>query len=125
MSSLSTNPTDICSRSAGRSACAVVKEFLRVIMIPDPVAARNFVSPKLRIRFTGGRDMQDPAERSAFNAGRYAWVKKRQERTDAIAGASDQEAIVFSTGTLYGQWPDGPPFLKAPAMLTAMQSAKG
>ena len=96
--------------SAGHKASAVVEELLRVRMIPDPDAARNFVSSKLRTRFTGGRDMQDPARCSAFNAGRCAWVKKRRERTDAIAGARDQEAIVFSTGMMYGQLPDGTPF---------------
>jgi hypothetical protein len=33
---------------------ALVDEYLRVLMIPDPVAARRFVSPELKIRFTGG-----------------------------------------------------------------------
>lgn len=79
-------------------------------MIPDPVGARAFVSPALHIRFTGGRDMRDPSECSAFNAGRYAWVKKRFERTDLVAGATDEEAVVYNIGTLYGQWLDGTPF---------------
>lgn len=54
--------------------------------------------------------MRDPSECSAFNAGRYAWVKKRFEQTDLVAGATDQEAIVYNIGTLYGEWPDGTPF---------------
>lgn len=76
-------------------------------MVPDPVGARAFVSPELRIRFTGGREMRDPTECSAFNATRYAWVKKRFEQTDVAPGASDDEAVVYNTGTLYGAWPDG------------------
>lgn len=88
----------------------IVEEFLRVIMIPDPVGARAFTSPELRIHFTGGRVMRDPSECSAFNAGRYAWVKKRFEQTDLVAGATDDEAIVYNIGTLYGEWPDGTPF---------------
>ena len=92
------------------NAKEIVEEFLRIIMIPDPVAARAFVSPQLRIRFTGAREMKDPTECSAFNASRYKWVKKKFEQTDVVAGDSDNEAIVYNIGTLYGEWLDGTPF---------------
>ena len=88
----------------------IVEEFLRIIMIPDPVSARAFVSPQLRIRFTGAREMKDPTECSAFNASRYKWVKKKFVQTDVVAGGSEEEAIVFNIGTLYGEWLDGTPF---------------
>ena len=88
----------------------VVDEFLRLVMIPDPIAARRFVSAELRIRFTGGRPMRDPAETTAFNAGRYRWVKKRIERTETVANATAEGTVVYSLGTLYGSWPDGTPF---------------
>lgn len=91
-------------------AQTLVENFLRAIMLPDPEGARAFVSPELRIRFTGGREMRDPSECSRFNAGRYAWVKKKFEQTDLVAGASATEAVVYNTGTLYGAWPDGAPF---------------
>lgn len=94
----------------GRQAGELVEEFLRVIMIPDPAGARAFTAPDMRIRFTGGRDMKEPADCSAFNAGRYAWVKKRFERTDVVAGATEEEAVVYNIGTLYGAWLDGTPF---------------
>jgi len=87
-----------------------VEEFLRIIMIPDPVGARAFVSPEMRIRFTGAREMKDPAECTAFNAGRYAWVKKRFEQTDVVATPDGADAIVYNIGTLYGEWLDGTPF---------------
>jgi hypothetical protein len=74
---------------------AVVEEFLRIVMIPDP---------------QGARVMHDISECSAFNAGRYRWVKKRFERTDVVQGANDDEAVVYNIGTLYGEWPDGTPF---------------
>ncbi len=93
-----------------QDAGAIVEEFLRLVMIPDPVAASRFVAPGLAIRFTGGRQMRQPAECSAFNATRYAWVKKRFESTDMVAGATHEEAVVYNTGTLYGAWPDGTPF---------------
>jgi hypothetical protein len=38
--------------------------------------------------------MRDPGDCSAFNASRYAWVKKRFERTDLVAGATAQETVV-------------------------------
>lgn len=92
---------------AAISAAEIVDEYLRVLMIPDPVAARRYTSPDLRIRFTGGREMRDPAECTAFNAQRYAWVKKRIEKTEAVIGGQSDEQIVYSLGTLYGAWPDG------------------
>ena len=95
------------SAAIGLEAKAIVEEFLRIIMIPDPEGARAFVAQELEIHFTGDRLMRDPRECSAFNAGRYLWVKKRFERTDVVADASLDEAIVYNIGTLYGQWPGG------------------
>ena len=87
---------------------ALVDEYLRILMIPDPAGVQRLISPELRIRFTGGRAMRAPAECAAFNAGRYAWVKKRMERLDVVPGA--EVTTVYSLGTLYGAWPDGTPF---------------
>ncbi|MDT2021193.1 nuclear transport factor 2 family protein [Methylocella sp. CPCC 101449] len=78
-----------------------------MLMIPDPVTARRYTSSDLRIRFTGGRQMSDPAECAAFNAQRYAWVKKRIEKTETVDNGQSDEQIVYSLGTLYGAWPDG------------------
>ncbi len=98
------------SPASPSSPAEVVDEYLRLLMIPDPDAARRFVAPDLRIRFTGNRAMRDPAECAAFNAGRYRWVKKRIEATEVVAGGSDDATVVYSRGTLYGEWPDGKPF---------------
>ena len=54
--------------------------------------------------------MSDPAECTAFNAGRYRWVKKRIERTETVSGGTEAETVVYSIGTLHGEWPDGTPF---------------
>lgn len=89
---------------------AIVDEYLRLLMIPDPDAARRFVAPDLQIRFTGGRAMRDPSECAAFNAGRYRWVKKRIDATETVAGGTPEATVVYSLGTLYGEWPDGTPF---------------
>jgi hypothetical protein len=88
----------------------IVETYLRLLMIPDPDAARRFVAPGLRIRFTGGREMRDPSECAAFNATRYERVAKRFERTETVTGGTPEETVVYNIGTLYGQWPDGMPF---------------
>ena len=96
------------------SAADIVNEFLRLIMIPDPPAASRYTAPDMKILFTGGRAMREPAECTKFNASRYKWVKKRIERTDAVIQTAEElarrEMIVYSIGTLYGEWPDGTPF---------------
>ena len=46
---------------------AIVEEYLRLHMIPDPDSARAYCAPSLEIRFTGNRLMHDPAEATAFN----------------------------------------------------------
>jgi hypothetical protein len=96
------------------SAAQIVDEFLRLVMIPDPVAASRFTAPDLKIIFTGKRPMKAPAECTQFNASRYKWVKKRIERTDVVISSAEEtargETVVYSIGTLYGEWPDGTPF---------------
>jgi hypothetical protein len=96
-------PTDEAAEAAG-----IVERFLVASMVPDPEAAAAFMTADVAITFTGGRKYRHPRETTAFNAGRYKWVKKRMERTDVSPGAG--ETIVYNTGTLYGEWPDGAPF---------------
>jgi len=91
-------------------AAKIVEEYLRVLMIPDPAAARQFCAPDLEIRFTGNRLMHEPAECAAFNAGRYKWVKKKFGPTHVAEGGTADETVVYQTGTLYGEWLDGTPF---------------
>lgn len=98
------------SSSAVAQAGRIVEAFLEASMVPDPVRARTYMAPDVRITFTGGRRFDDPAGTAAFNAARYRWVKKKFERTDVVLGGTDEEAIVYNTGTLYGEWPDGEPF---------------
>jgi hypothetical protein len=102
-----TLPTDT---PAITDPAAVVDEFLRLVMIPDPAAASRYTAPDIRIRFTGNRPMTQPGDTSAFNAKRYAWVKKKIERTEVVAGGTPEATVVYSLGTLYGAWPDGEAF---------------
>ena len=88
----------------------IVEEYLRLHMIPDPDAARQYCAPDIEIRFTGNRLMHDPAEATAFNRARYKWVKKKFGPTHVVADGSAEENTVYQTGTLYGEWLDGTPF---------------
>ena len=90
------------------SAAQIVEQFLIASMVPDPVTAARFISPELKITFTGGRAFSHPSETAAFNQRRYKWVKKKMERMDVVPGG--RETIVYNLGTLYGEWPDGTPF---------------
>ncbi len=103
--------SNFSSVSAPEEAGQLVNEFLRLIMIPDPAAASRFTDPALKIIFTGKRAMRAPAECTQFNASRYKWVKKRIERTDVVIPSADEsargETVIYSIGTLYGEWPDG------------------
>jgi hypothetical protein len=90
------------------AAAEIVVKFLVASMVPDPETAALYISEPLKLTFTGGRKFSHPRESTAFNAMRYKWVKKAMERTDVVPGRG--ETIVYSIGTLYGEWPDGTPF---------------
>lgn len=87
---------------------AAVTAYLEASMVPDPETAAGYMAPGIAIVFTGGRVFHHPREVTAFNAGRYAWVKKRMERLDVVPG--EGFTTVYSLGTLYGAWPDGTAF---------------
>lgn len=90
------------------TAARIVEEYLVASMVPDPEKAATYMADGVVITFTGGRVFSHPAGTAAFNANRYAWVKKSMDRFDVAPG--DGETVVYSIGTLYGEWPDGAPF---------------
>ena len=108
---MKTDPVNLASPA---TAADIVNEFLRLIMLPDPISAARYTAPDMKILFTGGRAMREPADCTKFNASRYKWVKKRIERTETVQASSNAnsvgDTVVYSLGTLYGEWPDGKPF---------------
>ncbi|WP_407311624.1 nuclear transport factor 2 family protein [Pseudomonas sp. nanlin1] len=94
--------------SYDNSAVEIVSNFLAASMAPDPVLAATFMSDDVAITFTGGRAMPDPQTITAFNGGRYAWVKKALGDFDWMDRGD--HTVVYSMGTLYGEWPDGRSF---------------
>jgi hypothetical protein len=105
-----TNTQAVTARHLDEAAQAaeIVERFLVASMIPDPESAAGFMIAGVAITFTGGRKFRHPRETTGFNAKRYKWVKKKMERTDVAPG--EGETVVYNTGTLYGEWPDGTPF---------------
>ena len=89
-------------------AVALVRDFLDASMKPDPVTAATFMADDVVITFTGGRSMPDASAITAFNASRYAWVRKALGDFDWCDRGD--RVIVYSNGTLYGEWPDGEAF---------------
>ena len=98
------------AKDVARQAVEVVETYLKLHMIPDPDAARAYCDPGIEIRFTGNRLMHDPAEATNFNKARYKWVKKKFGPTHVVADGTEDETVVYQTGTLYGEWLDGTPF---------------
>ena len=92
------------------AAKAIVEAYLERSMVPDPEGAAAYVAEDFELIFTGGRRFSGPADSAAFNAKRYAWVKKRFLRTDAAMDAASGDVHVYNTGYLYGEWKDGTSF---------------
>ena len=87
---------------------AIVRDFLDASMKPDAERAASHIAKDFKLTFTGGRTFDHPSGSIGFNARRYRWVKKAMGRFDVVPGL--EETIVYSIGTLYGEWPDGTAF---------------
>ena len=92
------------------AAKAIVESYLERSMVPDPEGAATYISDDFKLVFTGGRTFSGPAESAAFNAKRYAWVKKKFLRTDAALDDETGDVHVYNTGYLFGEWKDGTTF---------------
>ena len=90
------------------SDAEIVRTYLEASMVPDPDTAAQYMAPGCIITFTGGRDFDHPRGPTGFNAMRYKWVKKKMDRFDVCPG--ENETVVYSVGTLYGEWHDGTTF---------------
>ena len=96
------------NEAASLSAAEIVEAYLIASMKPDPDRAASYMKPGTVITFTGGRTFDHPRGPTGFNAQRYRWVKKKMDRFDVCPCAG--ETVVYSIGTLYGEWIDGTPF---------------
>ncbi len=86
----------------------IVQQFMLASMASDKETTDRYLATDAKITFTGGIKFAKPEEIGVFNSKRYKQVKKSIERWD-VTYDSD-ELIVYSMGTLYGEWLDGTPF---------------
>lgn len=86
----------------------IAREFLAAVESRDLDAAAAHLADKVEFIFPGGHRTDDLASVSTGVAQRYRYVRKRIEAVD-VAG-SDERAIVYVRGMLFGEWPDGTAF---------------
>ena len=98
----------VAAKTKTLSDAEIVEAYLTASMIPDRDAAAAYMKPGTIITFTGGREFDHPRGPTGFNAARYRRVKKKMDRFDVCPGAD--ETVVYSVGTLHGEWIDGTPF---------------
>ena len=86
----------------------IVRLYLEASMKPDPETAASYVSDTVIITFTGGKVFNHPRGPVSVNQHRYRWVKKKLGWFDECQTVNG--IVVYSIGTLYGEWPDGEAF---------------
>lgn len=93
---------------ARADATELVRRFLRHMQERDLPAAARLLAPGFAMRFPGSPVLHRLEELVAFSRQRYRNVTKTDERFDECW--TDDGAVVFCSGTLHGQWPDGSAF---------------
>jgi 4-oxalocrotonate tautomerase family enzyme len=86
----------------------IVREFLAAMEARDLDGAAGFLGAGFFMVFPGGRRMSDLAALVAWAKDRYRFVKKSFDSVEAFQG--DGCAVVYTRGTLSGEWPDGTAF---------------
>ena len=89
-------------------AIEMVEQFMLASMQGDRAVTDKLMSPDIEVTFAGGLKLEKPEDIKAVNSHRYRTVAKAIERYDVVFG--DDEIVVYSLGTLHGEWPDGEPF---------------
>jgi hypothetical protein len=101
-------PTHAMSRDSLGDAGMLCWDFLTLFAEQRYAEANAYLAPRCTMLFPGGAVFTDCTALPKRAATIYRWVKKAFERIDELA--SDEGAIVYNYGTLYGEWLDGTPF---------------
>lgn len=86
----------------------LVHRYLAAMEARDLDAATALLAPGFAMVFPGTAPMTSLAELIGWAAGRYRFVQKSFDATEAFQGEAG--AVVYTRGTLSGEWPDGTPF---------------
>jgi ketosteroid isomerase-like protein len=82
----------------------LVRDYLLAMEERDLPRAQAMLSPDFAMVFPGDIRMNSISAVLEWAAPRYRFVKKTFDHFD------DAGTVVFSSGTLHGEWPDGTPF---------------
>lgn len=86
----------------------VVLDYLAAMEARDLDAAAAMLGDGFRMVFPGPRTMSSLTELIDWAKGRYRFVTKTYEGVEAFHGGG--VAVVYTRGTLAGEWPDGTAF---------------
>lgn len=86
----------------------IVHDFLAAMEQRDLGSAKAMLAPEFRMIFPGHTPMATLGELVDWAKSRYRFVKKTITATEAFH--KDGSTIVYVTGTLAGEWPDGAAF---------------
>ena len=86
----------------------IALSFLRFLEARDLVAVSALLDPGFKMVFPGTEPMETLDQLIAWAKGRYRFVKKTIEATEAFP--VKEGSVVYIRGTLYGEWPDGEAF---------------
>ena len=101
-------PEASAARKEDGSPAATVRFFLDAMEARDLDAARALLADGFTMTFPGGSVFTTLEQLVAWGAERYRAVGKTYERFDVAE--TEDGAIVYCFGTLFGEWPDGTPF---------------
>ncbi|MEX0286198.1 MAG: tautomerase family protein [Paracoccaceae bacterium] len=90
-------------------AAQIVRDFLAAMEARDLKRAETHLGAGFQMVFPGTGPMTSLQDLVDWAKPRYRFVKKTYDTFDTLHSAGD-ETIVYCTGTLYGEWPDGTPF---------------
>ncbi len=90
-------------------AAQIVHDYLAAMEARDLDRARSFLGDGFEMVFPGTAPMTTLDDLIEWARPRYRFVKKRYDSFDTAPGAGDA-TVVFCTGSLFGEWPDGVPF---------------
>lgn len=87
---------------------ALVHDFLMAMEQRELEQAQCFLDESFVMAFPGSGELTSLSQVVEWSKGRYRFVKKTLESTN-VAYEMDK-IVVFVSGTLYGEWPDGTSF---------------
>lgn len=88
--------------------CQVIRDYLGAMEARDLDTAQAMLGDGFVMNFPGAQGMTTLQQLIDWSKPRYRFVKKTYESFEALQ--SGDVTVVYSVGTLYGEWPDGTPF---------------